>query len=206
MSGCALRSNGEADFPATAGSAPVLHVPGGTEGKYVWLEVKHSSGKLDGFEGTLTALLQSDRGLLLADSTADADYVVRVELLAPDVTGYKEADVEAGDVVAPLLVGALGGTAVGGRGGAAWGAGLGAALGLGVAWASNHDKTNAIFTLHADVSILRKTGQGAPKEYTSRMTANAEVQNNNPPETAIPILESTLAAEIVRAFDAEEKP
>ena len=212
LSACAARSGAPGSVSATALSAPALEPLPVPAGASLFVECEDKSGAGVDLQGILMALLQSDRGMRVADAASTADYVVRVTVVQAGLVNSQVVGMALADAAGPALLGTLGGAAVGGavggRSGMGWGAGIGLLVGLGSGYAGNHDNTAYTWALITDVRISApplaagKTGTKADRqrrELASRVTATADGVNLNR-EDALPALESSVAQEIVRAF------
>ena len=191
-----------------AQSAPGLQPITLPSGASVYLDVTSAAGKNvgDDLQSLLLALLQSDRGVRIADSAAKADVVIKVHVREARITDRKAVGLSLSEAARPALVGTLGGTvvggAIGGRKGAAWGAGAGLLLGLGYAWAENSDNTQDVWALIADVTLTRQKSGAKGQESQSRIAVTGDGVNLNR-DAALSALEDCLAQEIVKAFTLE---
>ena len=122
----------------------------------------------------VSAYLQSECSLRIADSPRDADAVVRLHIRDIFVSGTSRRIAEPG---AAFSRGAVGG----------------AALGLGVA-ASETGGSNNIWAMKTDVEI---TSGGKPATSTEIVV---QAQPAKRKEDALPALEDALAQAVVRAF------
>ena len=197
LAGCAGRSAD--NTPLDAGATP-LDVPGPTKGKSFFL-VNSSPAKYDtgGLNITLTAFLQSDAGMNIADSAKEADYTIDVAVQHIGRAAPRSGGVGLGDVAAPTLLGTLGGVVVGGavgaRTGAAWGAGIGALLGMGYGVATGGKHGAVGWQMSASVGVSPKGKAPA----TATLIARAETDEIDQ-EAATPMLETDLAQQIARSF------
>lgn len=198
LAGCAGRSADNA--PLEAGATP-LDVPGPTKGKSFFL-INSSPAKYDsgGLSITLTAFLQSDAGMNIAESAKEADYTIDVAVQHIGRAAPRSSGVGLGDVAAPTLLGTLSGLVVGGavgsRTGAAWGAGIGALLGVGYGVATGGGKRGAVgWQMSASVGVSPKGKAPA----TATLVAHAETDEADQ-EAATPMLETDLAQQIARSF------
>lgn len=198
LAGCAGRSTNNAQLET--GATP-LEVPGPTKGKSFFL-INSSPAKYDtaGLDVTLTAFLQSDAGMRVAESEKEADYTIDVAVQHIGRAAPRSGGVELSAVVAPALLGTVSGVIVGGavgaRAGAAWGAGIGALLGVGYGVATGGDKRGAVgWQMIAGVGVSPKGKAPA----TATLVVRAET-DDIPQEAATPMLETELAQQIVRSF------
>lgn len=206
LAGCAMHHG--RGMQTSAEGVPALQKLSLPTGASMYLEVTSSAGHdVSGdLHSLLTALLQSDKGLHIADSAAQADVQVQVHVLQANRTSSSAVGMSLSQAAGPALVGTLGGAmvggAVGGRSGAAWGAGAGLLLGLGLGWAENSDNTKDVWALIADVTILRKKSGKNIQETKSRIAVAGDGVNLNR-EAALSALEDRLAQEIVNVFTLE---
>lgn len=179
-------------------------------GSAVWVEVNDKSELGDvgqDVRSLLVALLQSDKGLSVADSAAAAAGTVRVDILQMGLTSSEKVQFDTAQGFGVGLTGAvlgLGiGSGVGGRDGALWGAGLGLALGFTAGGAAGGGSADT-WALLADVQIssgnspksrpATEPAKGA--EVLSRVAVTAQGRDM-PRESALATLEDALVQHIV---------
>lgn len=147
----------------------------------------------------VSAYLQSECNLRIADSPRDADAVVRLHIRDIFVSGTSRRIAEPGAAFSRgavgTMLGATVGSLAGGRSGALWGAVGGAALGLGVA-ASETGGSNNIWAMKTDVEITSGGKPATPEEVV------VQAPPARRKEDALPALEDALARAVVRAFQS----
>lgn len=194
LAGCA-GTRGAADLP----ELPAVELAGG---RSVHVSVSGPEPPSADLASLISASLQSERGLRLADSEREADAVVRVRIRDIFVADVSRQIVDPGAAfgrgATGTVLGATVGSLAGGRDGALWGALGGAALGLGVAVHESGGARN-IWALKAEVSIAPRGATPAPSEIVAR-SRPAERR-----EDALPDLEDVLARAIVNAVRAPSR-
>ena len=167
------------------------------EGSSVHVAVTGQDPPASDIGSLVSAYLQSECGLRIADGPQDADAVVRLHIRDIFVSGTSRRIAEPGAAFSRgavgTMLGATVGSLAGGRSGALWGAVGGAALGLGVA-ASETGGSNNIWAMKTDVEI---TSGGKPATSTEIVV---QAQPAKRKEDALPALEDALAQAVVRAF------
>lgn len=179
-------------------SLPSVTLP---EGHSVHVTVTGLEPPARDFSSLLSASLQSERGLRIAETAKEADATVRIhirDIFIIDTTRRLASPGTAfGRGATGTLLGATIGSLVGGNEGALWGAAGGAVLGLGVAVGESGGTRN-IWAMKADITISGTGSTSAPQEVIVRA----------PPadkrEDALPALEDALAQTVVRAFRSSQ--
>ena len=179
-----------ADIP----QLPPVSLP---EGSSVHVAVTGQDPPASDMGSLVSAYLQSECGLRIADGPQDADAVVRLRIRDIFISGVARRVAEPGAAFSRGAVGTMVGVTVGGltggRGGALWGAVGGAALGLGIA-AGETGSSNNIWAMKADVEITADKKPAIPTEVL------VQAQPTKLKEDALPALKDALAQAIVRAF------
>ncbi len=151
-------------------------------------------------KGLLTALLQSDYDIRLADSPYDADYVVNLTVETFQTIGRTEAPLDTASLALPIIVTAAGGAQVGaevsGGEGALYGVGIGLVVGLGIGLLTQ-DGDHILWQMTTHIDVEHKG-----ESFISRIDARVQGENMNASEAAI-ALEDKVARAIVQAFKKE---
>lgn len=193
----ALLSAGCAGTQAADATVPPLPSVSVPEGRSVHVDVTGQDPPAADLASLVSATLQSERGLRIADSPQTADAVVHIHIRDIFVADVSRRIVEPGAAFGRgamgTLLGATVGSLAGGREGALWGAVGGAALGLGVA-ASETGGTRNVWAMKADVDISVGGQSREPAEIIIR------AQPAERREDALPSLEDALTQAVVQAF------
>ena len=191
LPGCASKGGAQGPMPNLTRLAP-RHLG---EGSCVFVEVRGlNNGANEDLASLVTASLQSERGLVPADSRSEADAVVAIDVKDIYLCDTSGARLSGSQTLGNTLMGTVLGLGVGGiaggRTGALVGAGAGALLGLGAtAFDAKSDNTWAMV---ADVSIVRRGEQPAPEEHA--VTAKGHGMTR---EESLAALKEQLAQDIV---------
>lgn len=188
--GCAGTQGSDTSLPPL----PPVSLP---EGSRAYVAVTGQDPPASDMASLVSAYLQSECNLRIADSPRDADAVVRLHIRDIFVSGTSRRIAEPGAAFSRgavgTMLGATVGSLAGGRSGALWGAVGGAALGLGVA-ASETGGSNNIWAMKTDVEIA----VGRTPATSTEIVVHAQPAKRK--EDALPALEDALARAVVRAF------
>ena len=188
---CSSKGGAQGPMPNLARLAP-RHLG---DGSSVFVEVRGmNDGANEDLASLVTASLQSERGLVPADSRNEADAVVDIEvkdIYLCDSTGARLSGSQAlGNTLMGTILGLGVGGIAGGRTGALVGAGTGALLGLGAsAFDAKSDNTWAMVT---NVAVTRRGEEPAPEEHA--VTAQGHGMER---DESLAALKERLAQDIV---------
>ena len=190
LAGCAGTQGPDASLP----DLPPVSL---SEGSSVYVAATGQDPPAADLASLVSASLQSECNLRIADSPQEADAVVRLHIRDIFVAGVSRRFAEPGAAFGRgamgTMLGATVGSLAGGRTGALWGAVGGAALGLGVA-AGETGGSNSIWAMKTDVAIA--VGKAGPTTTEVVVHAPPARQKND----ALPALEDALTRAVVRAF------
>ncbi len=188
------------DAPAHVDLENPLIIPITHENPSFYIISSNKTAAREDIKGLLTALLQSDYGIRLADSAAEADYVVRLTVETFHTAGRTEAPVDAASLALPIIASAAGGAQIGaeidGGEGALYGAGIGLVVGLGIGLLTQ-DGDHIIWRMTAQVDVEHKG-----ESFTSRIDARVQDEYMDAAQAAL-ALEDKVARAIAQAFRKE---
>lgn len=188
---------GCAGTQASDASIPRLSPVSLPEGGSVHVAVTGLNPPASDMASLVSAYLQSECSLRIAESPQDADAVVRLHIRDIFVSDVSRRIAEPGAAFSRgamgTMLGATVGSLAGGRSGALWGAVGGAALGLGVASAETGGSNN-IWAMKTDVEI----SVGRKPATHEEVVVQARPARRK--EDALPALEDALAQAVVQAF------
>ncbi len=150
--------------------------------------------------GFLTALLQSDYGIRLANTAAEADYVVNLEIESFRIVGKVDAPIDAATLALPILLTTASGAQLGsniyGLEGSLYGAGIGLLAGLSIGLLAQEGEYT-VWQMVVQVNI-----EHDEENFESRIDARVQGENMDGRQAAAE-LEFKVASAITKAFVKE---
>ncbi len=200
LSACGAEQSSSSAPPTSAQAGASFTVPLKTDSPYIFIEVKNTTAMQGDLRGTVLALMQSEYGAMAADTAAEADYIIHVDIHAFHQLGSESRSASTAEVAIPAVAGAALGAQIGGsfsgKGGLV-GAGIGLVAGVMLGSATGGEE---VLVWQAQMQLKVQDRQG--KNYASKLMPQAKGQNMDA-LTAAANIENTAAWSVVRAFKKE---